>query len=281
MTTQLEAAPALFLDRERWQRDGWLLVRGLLAPASLAGLQAALARAADRVLAELQAAGALAPVPAGPLATRLTAAGTLANRYGRSWRELVATPEIHVLHRDPGLVAALHALLGAGPVYGTSVFNARPKLPGQRLTEVPWHQDLAYFPPARRHLAFVTAWMPAVPVDAGNGCMQVWSGSHRRGLAGHSEDRDEAAFLRLPEPPPGSAVETCAMAPGDVLFMHHLLWHASGPNRSAGIRWSIDCRFHGPADLGVEDRLPEPWVVDGGDAGLVPTPLERWLGWLR
>lgn len=261
----------------RWERDGWLLARGLLAPSTVAGLQAALARAADRVLAELHQHGLLArPAPAGPLASRLSAAGAHADRYGRSWRDLVAVPEVFALHSDPGLIATLRVLLGTGPIYGTSVFNARPKLPGQRLTEVPWHQDLAYFPNERRHLPFITAWTPAVPVDAANGCLQVWSGSHRRGLHPHGQDRDAAAFLRLPEPPPDAEIAVCAMRPGDVLFMHHLVWHASGPNRSDGIRWSLDCRFHGPAGLGIEDRLPDPWVVDGGDAGLPPTPLDRW-----
>ena len=250
-------------------RDGYLIVRGLVGSPAISGIRAAFARASARILGELRidAAGA-------PLETALGAAGALANRYGRSWRELVAGPEVYALHRDPGLVAALRQVIGGPTLFGSSVFNARPKLPGQRLTEVPWHQDLAYFPEGSQ-ATFVTAWMPMVPVEAANGCMQVLAGSHRAGLAPHRQESDEAAFLSLPAPPPGPQLITCAMQPGDVLFMHHLLWHASGPNTTSGIRWSIDCRFSAQTEL--EMQFPEPWVVDGPR----PTDLPTWLGWWK
>lgn len=252
-----------------WQRDGFLIIRGLLHSASLTGMRSAFTRASDHILAEVHAAPSVAP-----LETALCAAGALANRYGRSWRDLVAGQEVYELHHDPGLVAALRQLIGGTTLFGSSVFNARPKLPGQRLTEVPWHQDLAYFPEGSP-ATFVTAWMPAVPVDATNGCMQVLAGSHRAGLARHRQESDEAAFLSLPVPPPGPDLITCTMQPGDVLFMHHLVWHASGPNASSGIRWSIDCRFSGSPEL--EIQFPEPWVI----AGAPPTDLPTWLGWWK
>lgn len=258
-----------------YERDGFLIARGLLQRASVDGVRAAFTRASDRILGELRGGGAIPTGSAAPLETALCAAGALANRYGRSWRNLIAGPEAYAIHRDPGLVKALRQLGGeAQDLYGSSVFNARPKLPGQKLTEVPWHQDLAYFPEGSP-ATFITAWMPMVAVDAGNGCMQVLAGSHRRGLTPHRQESDEAAFLSLPPPPPGPDLITCAMQPGDVLFMHHLVWHASGPNTSSGIRWSIDCRFSGRPDL--EIMFPEPWVVDG----LRPTDLQTWLGWWK
>lgn len=257
-----------------YARDGFVVVRDLLSPASVAGLRAVLARAAARVLSELRTGGAIPPGPDGAFEDGLCVAGVHADRYGRSWRDLVAGPEVYALHRDPALLGAITALAG-GPAYGTSVFNARPKLPGQRLTEVPWHQDLAYFPEDGRERSFVTAWTPAVPVDAGNGCMRVWAGSHRRGLQPHRRMDDAAGFLALPEPPAGAAVATCAMLPGDVLFMHHLVWHGSGANTSRGIRWSIDLRF--TADPVLEDMFPAPWRLDGPDA----TDRDTWLGWWR
>jgi phytanoyl-CoA hydroxylase len=268
-------APLTHESHAAWERNGFLIVRNVLQPESIAGMRAAFARASDRILDELHTSGALPTRAAdAPVETALCAAGALANRYGRSWRQLVVGPEVFAIHHDPGLVAILRQLIGGTTLLGSSVFNARPKLPGQRLTEVPWHQDLAYFPEGSP-ATFVTAWMPAVPVDAANGCMQVLAGSHRRGLSPHHQETDEAGFLSLPAPPMGPDLVTCAMQPGDVLFMHHLVWHASGPNTTAGIRWSIDCRFSNQREL--EIQFPEPWVVDGPRQ----TDLQTWLGWWK
>jgi phytanoyl-CoA hydroxylase len=264
------SAPCLTADQlTAYARDGYLIARGVLQPSSIAGLRATFTRVSRRILAEVGADAGEAP-----LESALCAVGPSVNRYGRSWRDLVAGPEVFAIHHDPGLVAVLRQLIPGPTLYGSSVFNARPKLPRQRLTEVPWHQDLAYFPDGSE-AQFVTAWMPAVPVDAANGCMQVLAGSHRGGLSQHRQDNDEAAFLSLPAPPPGPDLITCAMQPGDVLFMHHLVWHGSGPNSSPGIRWSIDCRFSAQPDL--EMQFPEPWVV----AGPQPTDLPTWLGWWK
>lgn len=257
---------------ESFTRDGYVVVRDLLAPTAVAGLRRAISRTTDAILAELHAAGRIpTTAPELPLERRLCVGGAHLKRYGRSWRNRLACREVFDLHRDPGLIGALHELLGDA-VWAMGAFNGRPKLPGQDLTVVPMHQDSAYFGEDTASETLVTAWTPAVPVDAGNGCMEVVPESHRWGYEPHTADVGEGGFLAIRRAPPNGQVVVCAMQPGDVLFMHNLTWHRSGVNSSDGIRWSLDMRFHGrrPADARPLDPVPATRV----DA---PADYATWL----
>ena len=52
-------------------------------------------------------------------------------------------------------------------------------------TEVPWHQDCAYFQPSPN--VILSAWIAVDETTRANGCMQVLPGSHKR-LYPHIED---------------------------------------------------------------------------------------------
>ena len=70
------------------------------------------------------------------------------------------------------------------------------------------------------------------------------------------------------------------MEPGDVLLFGNLLWHRSLPNRSDGIRWSLDARFYPEADAGAAElgnwNMPEPWRLRGREQ---PTSYAQWKSW--
>ncbi len=260
--------------------DGFVVLRNVIAPEAIAGMRAAFARVCERMLEELRQGGVITDTrPELPLETRLAvAAGTHAARFGRSWRKEVASPELFALHRSPRLIDALASWFGEG-VMGHPVYNARPKLPHQQLTVVPWHQDSAYFGAGSARQLIATAWLPLVAVDAHNGCMQVAAGSHRYGLMPHHVESGEGGFLEITGADPREdVVVTCQMAPGDALIFNNLTWHRSLPNLSDGIRWSIDLRFH-PESLtdaiGTSD-YPLPWSIRSSQ----PATAERtWLQW--
>lgn len=270
--------PAPALDLAAFARDGYLVLRRCVDPQRIAAMRQALADEVGTVLHELHATGRLADTrPDLPFERRLAIAGVHAGAYGRGWAQRMAVPATFALHHDPALLAALHQLLGP-VVHGHKQFNVRPKLPGQDLTNVPWHQDTGYYGAQTARDLIVTAWVPLVEVDARNGCMQVVPGSHRHGAIPHVEAQDAGGFLRLDHAVDESTAVTLAMSPGDVLLMHNLVWHRSTENRSDGIRWSIDLRFWRPDTPSASDLLwgfPRPWVLSGAP----PVRLAEWVGW--
>lgn len=277
----MSSATALVADHATEFADqGFLVLRGLLDERVLQPVRDALGHHVDHVLDGLHRERLIADRAAGlPFARRLAAGGRHVNRYGRSWTGALAGPAVFALHQDPALLAALRGLLGPA-VAGHRQFNIRPKLPGQDLTTVPWHQDSAYYGAATVADTIITVWAPLVAVDAGNGCMQVVPRSQREGLRAHDQEATEAAFLCLRGEPDPARVLTVPMGPGDVLLMHNLLWHRSLANASEGIRWSIDMRFYPPATANAEllrAGFPEPWMLCGAPA----TPVERWMSWYR
>ena len=74
------------------------------------------------------------------------------------------------------------------------VFNLRPKLPDQRWTRTPWHQDSQYYPSNTR-VHTISIWMPLMRVTTENSCLQVAEGYHRGDMYAITED-EETGFLR-------------------------------------------------------------------------------------
>lgn len=247
-------------------RQGWALRRGIIEAKRLDDTRALFARVADGCIDQLVREGALqAPPPSDlPFERRLAAVpGDLMHRFGRSWLDQLLAPPIYDIHTDPNLRSDLLAILGP-EIVAHPRFNGRPKLPNQPLTVVPWHQDAGYYAGWNGEM-IVTVWIPLVPVSADNGCMQVISGSHQRGVRRHEEEANEGRFLFIADDPDlDQEATTVAMEPGDALFMHPLVYHRSLPNVSDGIRWSIDLRY---LDAGTSDTAPlipenhQPWVI--------------------
>ena len=197
------------------------------------------------------------------------------------WRAISAmgSSAIYQLHQAPELLDVLQQLIGP-QICGHKQFNLRPKLPGQELTTVPWHQDSGYYDPRLKNDTVLTVWLPLVTANAHNGCLQIVPGSHRDGALDHDSDVGAGKFLELRAKPNPASVLTVEMEPGDALVMHNLLWHCSTQNHSDGIRWSIDLRFFAPTSLNALLLLggfPRPWVVRGGHVA----PLSEWEAWYR
>jgi len=279
--TIIDTAPQTPAEAARHLRDdGFLLLRGLLPAADLTAVASVLERAGDRLIARWRREGLLdhdfAEVPWQQRLHRAVAAvGDEAERPRvlRSWREQLVSPALFALQGHPALRTVLQAL-GKGEVFGHEAFNARPKLPGSAMQVVPWHQDHGYYGEADREESILTTWIPLVPVDHANGCMQVIGGSHRGGPLRHATGDNAAGFLEIPDGVDETGMVTCEMEPGDVLIMHPLLLHRSTPNVSDTIRWSVDLRYV----CGDSPRRSErPWVIASRDRA--PTDLATWYAW--
>src|SRR5690242_12096601 len=80
-------------------------------------------------------------------------------RYIRSPRRDLVSPEMFQFLAHPTLVDIAEDLLGTPEVSVHGIFNARPKLPDQRWTDTPWHQDSQYYKDAQ-DLHVLSMWMP-------------------------------------------------------------------------------------------------------------------------
>jgi ectoine hydroxylase-related dioxygenase (phytanoyl-CoA dioxygenase family) len=267
---------------QQWHEDGYLLLRDIIPQTEIHSVRRAFGRTIDDMLSELKAEGLIDEERKDlPLETRYAeVARPFAERHGRSWRRVVGQPEVFELQHDPQLVDIIVQLTGTDAI-GHPVFNARPKMPNQQGTVVPWHQDSGYYGPQSNESLIITAWIPVVPVDAENGCMQVAPGSHRAGLLEHQPENRAGRFLEISEA--DSVVDevravTCPMEPGDVLLFHNLTFHRSLPNTSPITRWSIDIRYtrdgDHPGGLSWVDP-DDKWVIRSATQPV--TTLEQWL----
>lgn len=280
-TTEKQTVPLSPEQIEQWENDGYLLLKDVIPESAINGVRDSFARVVDGIIRELKKDGIIEDEGVGlPFETRFAqVAGEHANRFGRSWRNQVVTSEVFEIHRAPCLVDAIGQLTGTD-VIGHPVFNARPKLPGQQLTVVPWHQDSGYFGTVSEDSLIPTAWIPLVPVDETNGCLQVVAGSHRLGVIDHRTEEREGRFLEvLDEIVDDSRIFTCPMEVGDALVFHNLTLHRSIQHTTSEIvRWAIDIRYLRDGDHPGTIYWKDPdfkWVIRSQTQPL--TTLEQWL----
>ncbi|HIM12269.1 TPA: hypothetical protein EYM26_15915 [Candidatus Poribacteria bacterium] len=276
--------PHMILSEEQakqWEEDGYLLLKQAISLPIIEGVRQLFSKMVDRIISELKSEGLVEDEGKNlPFETRLLkVAGTHANRFGRSWRNQVAGKAFYELHHAEPLVTAIGEITGTD-VIGHPVFNARPKLPNQQLTVVPWHQDSGYFGAQSESALIPAAWIPLVPVDETNGCLQVVAGSHKIGLLNHHTEDREGQFLEILDSLiDESQIITCPMEMGDALLFHNLTLHRSTVHTTSNmIRWAIDIRYVRDDDDAGAIYWKDPdfkWVIRSQTKPI--TPLDAWL----
>ena len=239
------------MDREYFQRHGYVVLRRFFEPATVDGARQELAGLVDELLAGLAQRGEIGETfPDEPFETRL--ARVFADRPSAAPTFL--RPELHLRALFPlffhaTLLDLVEQLLGP-EIRLYPNYTARPKLPEHAPTEVLWHQDGGYTAngnsDAVTELRMVNAWTPLVPATEHSGCMQFVPGSHRRGIVRHVKrthylEIDDAALSAAIAAAGG--VVAMELQPGDLVLFHNLLFHRGLPNRSQAVRWSLDWRY--------------------------------------
>ena len=110
-----------------------------------------------------------------------------------------------------------------------------------------WHQDYGYWYQNGCLLPDMCSGLIAVDrATKENGCLQLLAGSHKMGRVEHGRfgeqtgadpERVEAATKRYP-------MVFFEAEPGDVLFFHANVLHASAANTSPNPRWSLICCYN-------------------------------------
>lgn len=212
------------IDTDGFQRDGYLLVRGLFTPTEAASALAAVQDALD-------------PDEANELT--LGSMRFASNLYRRS-------PAIRRVLADPRLVGLVSALLG--PSSWCRWDQAVCKGPGS--SPFPWHQDNGYTRLRDEHLQ---VWVALTDAPAERGGLMVEPGAHRvprqhRWVGSHVE------LLDPPQHPRWLAAEA-----GDVVAFSSLLPHSTGPNATDVDRWTYVAEFL-PLDVD-DDSVEAPHFV--------------------
>ncbi|MBN62611.1 MAG: mitomycin antibiotic biosynthesis protein [Gemmatimonadetes bacterium] len=163
--------------------------------------------------------------------------------------------------RNKNLVDAIEPFIGP-EITWNPVSHIRPKMPG---TDVMFHQDAVFTTQEAKDILQVTVWLPLVPATEENGCLQVMPGVHEERMVYWTYAAD------LPDVEPVSL----PMAKGDVLIMHKLTPHGSGPNKTDAVRWSMDLRYQKTGEPSPRPEWPSQIVRSRSDpAG--ETAYEDW-----
>ena len=268
--------------RAAYERDGYLVERGVLAPADLEPVRGFLAAEVDEYAAKLHAEGKISSRYAElPFERRFATICREMEFSPRGWIGGSFDRVFYDLFRHPGILRVLGAVLGA-EVTELGGLNIRTKIPEAEVTAFPWHQDSHYYnePSLGKRVGYteashiVTVWVPLVDATVDNGCIWAMPGSHRWGLidAARGADMNVRTSEEIEQRGTPTALE---MAAGDVLFLTNLTFHTSKMNHTEDSRWSVDFRYYSsPATLtGRAREALEEMRTRQRKGGRVPLPV--------
>jgi phytanoyl-CoA hydroxylase len=223
-------------DIAAYRRDGYVVLRGVLGPRSIAAC-----------------ADALGGLATGRIAARQTKlmfeSGVDPATLDADGRELAIRKYMDFVEDSPALKAAamsrrLHAVLDQLLGHGRVLFQEMALVKPPRIgSEKPWHQDASYFRLTDPGL-IVGVWIALDPALRMNGCMEVVPGSHLAGAVPHVHEND---FNRCRIAPGRARVAervAIEMQPGDALLFHSLLHHFTAPNKSDLRRRAVQFHYH-------------------------------------
>ena len=112
---------------------------------------------------------------------------------------------------------------------GTCLFLKEP----DKKKFISWHQDGKY--QGWKPLNFLTAWVAITDVTIENGCMRMWSGSHKKNFFEHEDTFDKNNLLTRGQTinsVPKEKTEPILLKAGQMSIHHPMTVHGSGPNIS-------------------------------------------------
>lgn len=210
-------------------RDGYVLVRGLLSPADVTEIRGRF----EQIWRE--------GVP-GYFSRDEQGVVNSCERYPR----IIHPHRFDEMSRryllDPRISAIVGAMLDDEPIAAQTMYYWKPPgTPGQAP-----HQDNLYLQ-ANDRMGCAAAWIAIDECDEDNGCLVCVPGSHKLELQCPGEANHEVSFTgHHVATPQGFREEPIIMQPGDCLFFFGTTIHGSGPNRSATrSRRSFICHYIG------------------------------------
>lgn len=220
-----------------FQRDGYVLVRGVLSPDEAAAYRAECHQLLARMSGSSDGTWDVARDLDGGGAPTMVHHCHDVQLYSAAFARLLV---------DERFTAVAAAAVGDNVrLHHTKIFVKPP----ERGAPFPMHQDHPYFPYVGHRVAAAIFHFDPAPVD--RGCVRVVPGSHRHGPLAH-ERTAGSWYLPVEQWPLDDAVAVPA-EPGDLLLFSYLTVHGSGVNRSDEARTTLLVQFHDAADQAVDD----------------------------
>jgi hypothetical protein len=235
---------------EQFKRDGMLLVKSVYDPADIAAIQKEIYQVIGLVLKQHGLQDTRRPFAPETFDDGfndlIQMNRTLGSVVYDAVKQIPAFIRLlaHPMHED--LVRQLRP--GAIPAFAAGGYGVRIDNPHEDKFRTFWHQE---YPAQLRSLNGLVFWSPLVPVTSEFGPVQVCVGSHMEGplpvfadSAGKLKegayslrlDHEEKYLHRYPKASPLSD-------PTDLIILDFLVIHASGYNRAARSRWSMQFRY--------------------------------------
>ena len=146
-------------------------------------------------------------------------------------------PAVYDLAAHPAIIDRIAGLLGPDLVVWTTNFWL--KEPGG--AEIPWHQDINFWPiepPVN-----ISAWIAIDHVTVENSCLQIIPGSHRQ-FVPHARATEDMAIAEMADPQAYDVNEAVNMElkPGEFFLFSERLLHTSSVNASDQRRLGLAIR---------------------------------------
>jgi ectoine hydroxylase-related dioxygenase (phytanoyl-CoA dioxygenase family) len=173
------------------------------------------------------------------------------NKASREHARHLDSRVMYDLCADTAITHRVASLLGPDIVLWSS--NFWTKKPGGK--EVPWHQDINYWPldPPLN----VTAWLAIDEVTVENSCVRIIPGSHKKMLPHIRIEEgkwfDEGVDMSCVDESKAVDME---LKPGEFFIFSERLLHQSNPNRSAKRRMGLSIRMTTPFVKVYHDQSP-------------------------
>jgi len=207
-------------DIDRYNRDGFIVVPGVLGGEEVASLRAA----ADELISKSRTVGSHNEVY--DLEPGHTAEMPKVRRIKTPDRW---DPRFAAMVRHPGILACLKALWGENIRFDTSKLNMKAAGFG---SPVEWHQDWAFYPHTNDDLAAVGIMID--DIDEENGPLLVLPGTHRGPVYDHHA---EGRFCGAIDPRKAELdfkrAVACTGGAGSITIHHVRAVHGSAPNISS------------------------------------------------
>ena len=163
------------------------------------------------------------------------AGGRKVNRFNPVAVDEQPPPPLADMHRHPALLDVVAQAFGPD----IALYNQRFVVKDQHSRgPVFLHQDYPY------HLGWpnkASAFVPLSPMTPDNGGLVFYPGTHQYGYLGDAGEINPEVL------PPDWPAYSPSVAPGDIVLMHSLTWHRSGPHVGGPDRVLADIIYQ-PAD---------------------------------
>jgi ectoine hydroxylase-related dioxygenase (phytanoyl-CoA dioxygenase family) len=238
-------------QRQQYQQDGHLLLRGVASPDEAAAYRPVISNATFKYNKETR--------PVSERETRYAAFLQVSNL----WEHDEGVKKFVVAKRFAKIAADLMGVDGVRVYHDQALY----KEPGGSIT--PWHQDQYYWPLDTDNT--ITMWMPLVDVPIEMGALTFASGSHKEGCyeVMAISDESELTYKELVAQR-GWPVVNAAMKAGDATFHSGWTLHNAPANSTDQMREVMTIIYFADGA-----RVIEP------DNDHRPKDLERWMPGLK